>query len=615
MNPIFGYLILLPSPNIAEQCLPLLAAMRCKSSTRSLLILFLFFALFAHCLSAVPDHLAAVDQVPSLNDGKPGTDEETHDLPISAIEPKLTLDDKEDLQLLKDTKLAIQNAAGNNLRLDDPHADTNNPDAPSDADDADAVHGDAFPDLKEFRKLTKDLGLTEEDMKELSPQNEKKTPDSGDDLRPRDVQPPRGMVAVPKVKTRFKIDHDNNSLAPKEDTDGKSFKALNAGLAEENAGHVQRISHMEEVIKKLQLELRQAKSDAYRVQTTLERTTQELGRTKANFQRTLDSAQNEQKSETEELTTTILEQKRAFDELFEEKTLLSQMLGDEQKTLRELQKKIQHPDLALWMRQRAERVAVFVDTPETDAVKYYARKYMAPNVTKMKSKLQLLEKRVERTVDHLLPARYGGMVALLLCIGLIGFPVFVTMSSVVSVSKMVSLRQYVLLGNVFLTAFSGGLCIAGLLLRQDPLQTLYEASESMFILLQLMTAIAFPLFLGVIGCAVMKARDGLDMFVFGCEFVFYSLLAMNYRSRVWRPAMLGQNIETSGMMYIVYVMDFLSMTALTISSARTEKYGRGLERDAELGVVGKSVGLGTGLQLSRSAGALGSLGGGSGKEE
>lgn len=433
----------------------------------------------------------------------------------------------------------------------------------------DDSHGD------ELAASLKNLGLSDKELSEIKKlEDETKTGDGGDmaayhgkrDRRAADAAPPLGMVARPVHGNRGGIESDQAPPPPHEprnDVVEKERKAAEARAEARAEASRKEVEALQAKISMLTQSLGAERDETQAVRL-------ELSRSRESYDRTLDSERQEHKSSREELTTAIEERKRAFDELYEEKQVLGQILSEEQKTLHELQEKIQHPDLGLWIRQRAERAAILVETPETDAMKFYARKYMAPKVTKMRHRLALLEKRVEKSVDHLLPAQYGSVVAFMLSIGLIGFPVFVTMSTVVSVTKSVSLRQYVLLGNVFLTAFSSGLCIAGLILQQDPLQTLYEASESLFVILQLAAAIVFPMFVGVIFCAVLKSRDQEDLFVFGCELVFYILVGLNYRARVWRPAMLGQNIETSRMMYVVYVIDFLSMTALTISSAKME---------------------------------------------
>lgn len=282
----------------------------------------------------------------------------------------------------------------------------------------------------------------------------------------------------------------------------------------------------------------------------------------------LESVRDEVKAEREELMESVDERKRAFDELLEEKKMLTSELESEAKTLEELQEKIQHPDLGVWIKQRAKRATILMEAPETDAMKHYASRYMAPGVKKMKHRLEELERKVEDSVDHVVPGKYGGVVAVFLCVFLVGFPLMVTMSSVFALTRSVSLRQYVLLGNVFLAAFSLGLLIAGLVLFEDPLQTLYEASEKVFILLQVAASIAFPCFLLVLGLAAARGRDRKEQWVFGCELMFYVLVGLDYRKRVWRPAMLGENIDTSWMMYMVHFVDFVCMTALTVSSAR-----------------------------------------------
>lgn len=445
----------------------------------------------------------------------------------------------------------------------------------------------------------KNLGLTEKELTELRKTEDDTNPNldsvfhGKQDRRAVDAPPPPAMAAPASSPSRKSAndaaDAADLALAPNEldlsdvrrdelkvrgggESEGMKGGENEKGVAGDNEDERKR---EEERRKKTKMETATLRARVAELEKVLEDAREEaekgrveLQRSKDMFQKTLRSEKEERRNEKEELTSTIEERKRAFDELFEEKQVLGQILNEEQKTLHELQEKIQHPDLGLWIKQRAERAAILLETPETDAIKFYARKYMAPEVSKIRHRLESLESRVKKGVDHLLPAKYGSVVALLLTIGLIGFPVVVTMSTVVSVTKSVSLRQYVLLGNVFLTAFSGGLCIAGVILQQDPLQTLYEASESLFVILQIAAAIAFPVFVVVIACAVWKARDREDLFVFGCQFVFYVLVGWNYRTRVWRPAMLGENIETSRMMYVVYVIDFLSMTALTISSAK-----------------------------------------------
>lgn len=482
----------------------------------------------------------------------------------------------------------------------------------------DASHGD------ELASSLKNLGLTDKELSELKMmehESQAGVPDTAvyhgrKDKRLADAAPPPGMVAPAQARMDVGREMDR-APPPHEPTEDLAEKERKLADKERKAADARAEASRKEVdalqakVAMMARSLEAQKEDAKAAKVELSRSTD-------IYERKLESERQGHKSEQDELTTAIEERKRAFDELYEEKQVLGQILNEEQKTLHELQEKIQHPDLGLWIRQRAERAAILVETPETDAMKFYARKYMAPKVTKMRHRLALLEKRVEKSVDHLLPAKYGSVVAFLLSIGLIGFPVFVTMSTVVSVTKSVSLRQYVLLGNVFLTAFSSGLCIAGLILQQDPLQTLYEASESLFVILQLAAAIVFPVFVGVIFCAVLKSRDQEDLFVFGCELVFYILVGLNYRARVWRPAMLGQNIETSRMMYVVYVIDFLSMTALTISSAKLDQnrlpsfvgdsYG-GVEAEAGQGANKMVGGPGSG-SVGGSRSGLGALGSG-----
>lgn len=454
---------------------------------------------------------------------------------------------------------------------------------------------DQDEDEEDEHETIKEMPITKEDLKYIE-----ENMDKGDSLTKKDdekntntntipgdakreLPPPDTMVAGEigqkmkhlKIGARRELTNDNGFSPPVKESDKDLWEAKYRKLENENNDNTVFISKLLRSEQDLKSQVFHLTKDMEKMKNEakfkLDQYAKRLENSKNSFKVQLESATEEQTNEIEELKTIVDQQKKAFDELLEEKQVLSRVLSDEQGTLTELQEKIQHPDLGLWLRQRAKKAAILIETPETDAMRFYAAKYMAPKVHKLQHKLQILEKRVEKTVDHLLPAKYGGFVAFILSIVLIGFPTIVTISALFTLSKAVSIRQYVLLGNIFLAAFSGGLCVVGILLKQDPLQTLYEASEGIFITLQIATASLFPLLLGTILCTVWKSRNLLDLCAFGCEFVFYILVAVNYHSRVWKPAMLGQNIETNAMMYIVYFMDFLAMTVLTISSSQTEE--------------------------------------------
>lgn len=285
------------------------------------------------------------------------------------------------------------------------------------------------------------------------------------------------------------------------------------------------------------------------------------------------SGNTAQSATRERLQRALRDRTRAFDELLEEKKLLSRELRKEQGQLVALQERIRDPSLGAWVRRRAERAAVLLDSPETDALAYYAQLYMRPRVARMRHRLEVIEKRLEMSVDHVLPAKYGAPVAVLLLMGLFAFPILAVFRVTLTLSSKISLRQYLLLGNVFLVALAFSCCVARVLLRQDPLKTLYQASEQAFLFLQLLIGLAFPMFLLLLAVIVYKARRRGNAYIFACEFVFYFMVGLNYRRRVWEPAMVGEVIHSNTMMYVVYLVDFVCMTMLTVSAANS---GNGL---------------------------------------
>lgn len=463
-------------------------------------------------------------------------------------------------------------------------------------------------------KFAKDLGLTDDDLDDLQGVKHKVKmwdDNGGDDAagsmgqrrsmyaqRPDSDSPPEGMVApaarrhkgMTEAEAQALVDEERNENMAKYKRDLAAYEAVlhgdgvvrNHGAGENEDDQRNGISGYKRPLRphepsdptmrsertKLQEKVHELEDKLAAANEDTSRLREILSKARAAFQHSLEEAKQEQADEVKEMRSTIEEQKRAFDELFEEKKVMSRVLDDEQKALKYLQARIQHPDLGMWLRDRAHRAALLMETPETDAMKFYAKRYMAPRVDKLTHRLQVLERRVEQTVDHLLPTKYGTFVAIILCCVLIAFPVYVTMMTVLTLSTRMSLKQYVLLGNIFLTALAISVCVMGVVLRQDPLQTLYEANRNLFIMMQVISSILFPLFLLVVFATTFHAEDRLDKFVFGCEFMFYLVVGLNYRAKVWRPTMLGRNIETNSMMYFVYLMDFISMTLLTVSIAR-----------------------------------------------
>lgn len=269
-----------------------------------------------------------------------------------------------------------------------------------------------------------------------------------------------------------------------------------------------------------------------------------------------------------ELKRQLNELRQAFDEVLAEKRQLGVVVRDEHSQLTALQDQIRSPSLAVWLKERAIKLRELVDAPESDAVAYYARLYVKPRLGRVRHGLARLERRVERSVDHVLPARYGAFVAALLTAAIVGFPLAVAARLTVSLSRTLSLPQYVLLANVFLAALALALVFARVILQQDPLQTLYDASEQLFVLTQLALGVAFPAFLVLLGATAWRARGRGNAYIFACEFVFYVMIGFNYRRRVWLPSMVGEVIHANGTMYIVYLVDFICMTVLTVSAAR-----------------------------------------------
>lgn len=296
--------------------------------------------------------------------------------------------------------------------------------------------------------------------------------------------------------------------------------------------------------------------------------------TELHIQMNRDAETGEKKPATKGGKQEVEELRRAFSELLKEKRELTQVVREDQKHLEELQKKIQNPTLGEWLRKRAIRGAQLLDVPEAEALGYYAKLYMKPKLGKARDGLFALEKQVEAGVDSVIPAKYGTQIAILLTAALVGFPTLIVFKLAIRLSRTLSIAQYVLLINVFLSALTTGLIIARLLLGQDPLQTLYESAEHLFMATQLLLCFFYVGFMILLMISVFRYRSRKRL-IFILEFVFYWLIGSNYRRRVWQPVMLGEVIHSNFIMYSIYLVDFVCMTLLTIRAADRGSRGGG----------------------------------------
>lgn len=236
----------------------------------------------------------------------------------------------------------------------------------------------------------------------------------------------------------------------------------------------------------------------------------------------------EQRSICEDVQFELREQRQAFEQVLKEKNLLGKTVKDEEAALFALQEKVQHPEFKQWLKNRAARFSEHFENSETDAVAYYARRFVEPQVFKARNRISALEGRLEKTVDVVLPAKYGSFVALILALIVVVVPIFVTLSAITSITKAISMRQHVLICNLCISSFVIALAVCGLVLQADPLKTLYNASESGFIFLQFCLVVLFMTSLFMLGRALYNARDDRDMIVFGSQLIFYVLVGVSH---------------------------------------------------------------------------------------
>eukprot|EP00172_Hildenbrandia_rubra_P001090 Plantae.Rhodophyta-Hildenbrandia_rubra.ctg16527.p1 GENE.Plantae.Rhodophyta-Hildenbrandia_rubra.ctg16527~~Plantae.Rhodophyta-Hildenbrandia_rubra.ctg16527.p1 ORF type:complete len:654 (+),score=148.09 Plantae.Rhodophyta-Hildenbrandia_rubra.ctg16527:3177-5138(+) len=251
--------------------------------------------------------------------------------------------------------------------------------------------------------------------------------------------------------------------------------------------------------------------------------------------------------------------------------MLKDMLEEDEKMLKELKKKADNPDIKLWLGKRVKKVTKYLDNPETEAVADFAKRYFAGGVHKGSSKFSEVERKVEKGIGKMIPAKYGSLVGSVLTLILVGLPVGLISYAFCSFTTLISTRQYILLGNCFFTLFTIGLCAIGLLLWDDPLQTLYFLSRGNFVGINFIVGIIFSLFCLFIMRAIATAKSDQERITFGSELFIYAVVGVHYHVNVWQPAMLDNPIRTSYVTYILYLLLFCTAIVFTVTIAKQRR--------------------------------------------
>lgn len=257
----------------------------------------------------------------------------------------------------------------------------------------------------------------------------------------------------------------------------------------------------------------------------------------------------------------------AFYQLLKEKKALAAEVQADHAQLESLQRRIQNPTLGAWLTKRTTRVRRLISAlPETDALAHYTKIYMKPSLKASTKQFHALEQGVARVIPNKTSA-------FIIALMMIFVPSILVLRLTYTLTQKLSLAQYVLLINVFLCGLMISLLISSLVLNIDPLQNLYENAEHVFMVIQCLLTLIYPAFLALLCFTIRKNYkvDNAKAFIFALELMFYVVIGLNYQKRIWKPSMLGQVLHSNLSMYILYLLDFVCMTALTISASRNSE--------------------------------------------
>lgn len=252
--------------------------------------------------------------------------------------------------------------------------------------------------------------------------------------------------------------------------------------------------------------------------------------------------------------------------------------GETTERLKELETKLdetidraENPEITKWLTRRAEDVGLLLDSPRTGQI---LGESVSSMLTSSSDTIHSLESSLESNLSAMVAETpYSEAAAVVFSYLLILMPVAFIVYVMKRLTKSISIRQYILLGHLFNIGLVCACLLLSLIFGEDPFSSMRRASNRKAVILMVFLALQCPVFLLLTFWASFTGSTLKEKIYFAVQAFFYTLVAINYRARVWKPVMSGD--ASTGMMsvygYSVYMVAIALMIYFTVAAAKARR--------------------------------------------
>jgi len=283
----------------------------------------------------------------------------------------------------------------------------------------------------------------------------------------------------------------------------------------------------------------------------LERELKEKQQQLASLKNEKDKAEKESEKTKKELTEQAKALKSDNDKILaqleeknKEAAQLQAELAKVQEQLFEVQKLVENPQLSQWLLSKAEYLKTYVDPYLLEAIESTRNQLSSANYLTTEV-VDLLKDNLETKLQKTPVRKYSPMMAGMISYGVLLIPLGLSFYGIFRLSARISLKQYILIGSLFIATIHIFCTLISLFTKQDALLYLQQMSENNFIFLQLMMGVLYVSYCGLLIVGLSSAENRRSLISLLVIFLCYFMLGLYYRENIWRPTMRREPVGSS----------------------------------------------------------------------
>lgn len=235
-----------------------------------------------------------------------------------------------------------------------------------------------------------------------------------------------------------------------------------------------------------------------------------------------------------------------------------------EKSLDEIRKEADAPQLARWVERRFESVGNVLDD--------------SSSAEELGKAAYDVVHRIGRTVNYLESTAFvNPLVAFFLSGLLFVLPMAAVLAAASRLSRRISYRQHLLIGHIFNLVFALSCGIVSIFGGYDPLVQLHLTAPVRWFILVAFFIVQWPVLLCALVYSALHAKSGTEKRNFGYQTVLFLSVCYHIVKKTYVVAAskssggLPGNVNVQN--YVLYVLSFVSLVLMTVISAESNESG------------------------------------------